>query len=153
MSRLESFFGVEITESTAAYFRPKYPTQNVQRHISKLLQKMSLEPPIPETRVLAVASHVRPFRHIITIPHTNTKPQVVYGSAPPLTKEPKPRHPFRLTSNRYVGNTMATFIMQALGCEVSALNTVQLSMPSPFPLPSSHPFPPNLPTPKPFFYL
>lgn len=29
--------------------------------------------------------------------------------------------------SRYVGNTMATFIMQALGCEVAALNTVQFS--------------------------
>ncbi|KAI5205548.1 Ribokinase-like protein [Aureobasidium subglaciale] len=27
----------------------------------------------------------------------------------------------------YVGNTMATFVMQALGCEVSAINTVQFS--------------------------
>ncbi|EPE29173.1 Ribokinase-like protein [Glarea lozoyensis ATCC 20868] len=43
--------------------------------------------PIPETHVLAVASHV------------------VYG---------------------YVGNTMATFVMQSLGCEVSSINTVQL---------------------------
>ncbi|KAH7064574.1 Ribokinase-like protein [Macrophomina phaseolina] len=49
---------------------------------------MSREPSIPETRVLAIASHV------------------VHG---------------------YVGNTMATFIMQALGCEVSAINTVHYS--------------------------
>ncbi|CAL3964221.1 unnamed protein product [Diplocarpon coronariae] len=48
----------------------------------------SAEHPVPETRVLAVASHV------------------VYG---------------------YVGNTMATFAMQSLGCEVAALNTVQFS--------------------------
>jgi len=27
----------------------------------------------------------------------------------------------------YVGNTMATFVMQSLGCEVAALNTVQFS--------------------------
>ncbi|RDL36742.1 putative pyridoxal kinase [Venustampulla echinocandica] len=44
--------------------------------------------PIPETKVLAIASHV------------------VYG---------------------YVGNTMATFVMQSLGCEVAALNTVEFS--------------------------
>ncbi|KAK5101659.1 putative pyridoxal kinase [Lithohypha guttulata] len=44
--------------------------------------------PVPETRVLAVASHV------------------VYG---------------------YVGNTMATFCMQTLGCDVSAINTVNFS--------------------------
>lgn len=43
---------------------------------------------IPETRVLAIASHV------------------VYG---------------------YVGNTMAGFVMQALGCEVAAINTVNFS--------------------------
>ncbi|KAF2435866.1 Ribokinase-like protein [Tothia fuscella] len=43
---------------------------------------------VPETKVLAIASHV------------------VYG---------------------YVGNTMATFVMQSLGCEVSAINTVHFS--------------------------
>ncbi|KAI9813060.1 MAG: putative pyridoxal kinase [Pycnora praestabilis] len=46
------------------------------------------ELPVPETRVLAIASHV------------------VYG---------------------YVGNTMAAFVMQAMGCEVAALNTVHFS--------------------------
>ncbi|MCJ1396473.1 putative pyridoxal kinase [Xylographa bjoerkii] len=49
---------------------------------------MSSDLPVPETRVLAIASHV------------------VYG---------------------YVGNTMAAFVMQVLGCEVAALNTVQFS--------------------------
>lgn len=34
---------------------------------------------------------------------------------------------------RYVGNTMATFVMQSLGCEVAALNTVQFSMSLPRP--------------------
>lgn len=29
--------------------------------------------------------------------------------------------------HRYVGNTMATFVMQSLGCEVAALNTVHFS--------------------------
>ncbi|PNS20421.1 pyridoxal kinase [Sphaceloma murrayae] len=43
---------------------------------------------IPDTHVLAIASHV------------------TYG---------------------YVGNTMATFVMQSLGCEVSAINTVNFS--------------------------
>ncbi|EHY61004.1 Pyridoxal kinase [Exophiala dermatitidis] len=43
---------------------------------------------VPETKVLAIASHV------------------VYG---------------------YVGNTMATFVMQTLGCDVGAINTVQFS--------------------------
>lgn len=37
---------------------------------------------------------------------------------------------YLMISSRYVGNTMATFIMQALGCEVAALNTVQFSRPS-----------------------
>ncbi|KAK8243920.1 Ribokinase-like protein [Phyllosticta capitalensis] len=49
---------------------------------------MSDDHTIPETRVLAIASHV---------------------------------------AHGYVGNTMATFIMQALGCEVSAINTVHYS--------------------------
>lgn len=49
---------------------------------------MASSPLVPETRVLAIASHV------------------VYG---------------------YVGNTMATFVMQSLGCEVAALNTVHFS--------------------------
>ena len=34
---------------------------------------------------------------------------------------------YLMMPSRYVGNTMATFIMQALGCEVAALNTVQFS--------------------------
>ncbi|MCJ1463764.1 putative pyridoxal kinase [Pseudocyphellaria aurata] len=50
---------------------------------------MSSDSPLPETKVLAIASHV------------------VYG---------------------YVGNTMAAFVMQVMGCEVAALNTVQFSM-------------------------
>ena len=34
----------------------------------------------------------------------------------------------RLTrSHSHVGNTMASFVMQSLGCDVSALNTVQFS--------------------------
>ncbi|KAA8634329.1 hypothetical protein SMACR_04882 [Sordaria macrospora] len=46
------------------------------------------EPPVPDTRVLAVASHV---------------------------------------SFSYVGNKIAVFSMQSLGCDVAALNTVQFS--------------------------
>ncbi|KAF3762541.1 Ribokinase-like protein, partial [Cryphonectria parasitica EP155] len=49
---------------------------------------MSTDLPVPETRVLAVASHV------------------VSG---------------------YVGNKIAVFTMQSLGCDVAALNTVQFS--------------------------
>lgn len=32
-----------------------------------------------------------------------------------------------LTKHRYVGNKMAAFVMQAMGCDVAALNTVQFS--------------------------
>ena len=32
-----------------------------------------------------------------------------------------------LNTRRYVGNTMAGFVMQSLGCEVAAMNTVQFS--------------------------
>lgn len=49
---------------------------------------LKIELPVPETKVLAVSSHV------------------AYG---------------------HVGNTMVTLIMQSLGCEVAAINTVQLS--------------------------
>ncbi|KAI0008895.1 Ribokinase-like protein [Xylariaceae sp. FL0662B] len=49
---------------------------------------MSAEPPVPETSVLAVASHV------------------VSGN---------------------VGNKIAVFVLQSMGCEVAALNTVQFS--------------------------
>ena len=35
-------------------------------------------------------------------------------------------------STRYVGNTMATFVMQSMGCEVAALNTVHFSERLPF---------------------
>jgi pyridoxine kinase len=49
---------------------------------------MSTVPTIPDTRVLAVASHV------------------VSG---------------------YVGNKIAVFVLQSLGCDVAALNTVQFS--------------------------
>lgn len=33
-----------------------------------------------------------------------------------------------LTEYRYVGNKMAAFVMQTMGCDVAALNTVQFSM-------------------------
>ncbi|KAH8775584.1 Ribokinase-like protein [Diaporthe sp. PMI_573] len=56
--------------------------------ISQVAPRMSADLPVPETRVLAVASHV------------------VSG---------------------YVGNKIAVFAMQSLGCDVAALNTVQFS--------------------------
>ena len=45
-------------------------------------------------------------------------------SLTPLRCKPQPL----LTLTSYVGNTMAAFVMQAMGCEVSAINTVQFSM-------------------------
>ena len=33
-----------------------------------------------------------------------------------------------LTDYRYVGNKMAAFVMQSMGCDVATLNTVQFSM-------------------------
>ena len=33
-----------------------------------------------------------------------------------------------LIEYRYVGNKMAAFVMQTMGCDVAALNTVQFSM-------------------------
>ena len=35
-----------------------------------------------------------------------------------------------LTGYRYVGNKMAAFVMQTMGCDVAAVNTVQFSMPT-----------------------
>ncbi|KAL8999459.1 MAG: hypothetical protein Q9169_001664 [Polycauliona sp. 2 TL-2023] len=52
---------------------------------------MSVEPLVPETKVLAIASHVG----------------TLWRS--------------------YMGNTMAAFVMQTLGCEVAAMNTVHYS--------------------------
>lgn len=61
---------------------------------------------VPETKVLAIASHVCPPPPQPYYTHTHTHYQVVYG---------------------YVGNTMAAFVMQSLGCDVAALNTVHFS--------------------------
>ena len=35
-----------------------------------------------------------------------------------------------LTGYRYVGNKMAAFVMQTMGCDVAVINTVQFSMPN-----------------------
>jgi len=50
----------------------------------------------------------------------------VVGHAPPLLSSIS----FFLSlssRNRYVGNKMATFALQALGCDVAAINTVNFS--------------------------
>ncbi|TQS39403.1 hypothetical protein Golomagni_00073 [Golovinomyces magnicellulatus] len=57
--------------------------------------------PVPETSVLAISSHVYSFL-------------LVFDAA-------------ELTELRHVGNTMATIVMQSLGCDVAAINTVQFS--------------------------
>ncbi|KAJ8129691.1 hypothetical protein O1611_g3939 [Lasiodiplodia mahajangana] len=57
---------------------------------------MNPEPPVPETSVLAVASHVGKL----------------YSSA---------------HVDPHVGNKIAVFVLQSLGCDVAALNTVQFS--------------------------
>ncbi|KXX77468.1 Pyridoxal kinase [Madurella mycetomatis] len=64
---------------------------------------MSEGPPVPETRVLAVASHV------------------------PKSLEPRLYAANTIPVPRYVGNKIAVFSMQSLGCDVAALNTVQFS--------------------------
>ena len=80
----------------------------------------------PETQILAIASHVRfvLFRNS----HANETLMEITGrlrvSLMPLHCKSQPP----LTLNSYVGNTMAVFVMQAMGCEVSAINTVQFSM-------------------------
>ncbi|KAG7151590.1 Pyridoxal kinase like protein [Verticillium longisporum] len=66
----------------------KPPSPDPLTFHSASLDCMASELPVPETRVLAVASHV------------------VSGN---------------------VGNKIAVFTLQSLGCEVAALNTVQFS--------------------------
>jgi pyridoxal/pyridoxine/pyridoxamine kinase len=41
--------------------------------------------------------------------------------------DPRLRATALLIVIRYVGNTMATFVLQSLGCDVAALNTVHFS--------------------------
>lgn len=55
------------------------------------------------------------------------------------TASTKTRRLVLISSFRYVGNTMATFVMQALGCAVAALNTVHFSTLA-CPSSISHPF-------------
>ena len=83
--------------------------------------------PIPETSVLAIASHVG-------IPHIkNLKAALTDHSlqgrlwvSRPIARQSEVSIRLRLRV-RYVGNTMATFVMQSLGCDVAALNTVHFS--------------------------
>jgi pyridoxine kinase len=77
---------------------------------------------VPDTRVLAIASHVRFTRirqikglHLTCDRSSTGEPFSICDIA--LTE-------FGL---RYVGNKMATFVMQTMGCDVSAINTVHYS--------------------------
>ncbi|KAK7923117.1 pyridoxal kinase [Apiospora marii] len=69
---------------------------------------MNSEPPVPETSVLAVASHS-------------------LSAAIPTCA--RPRTWLLLTDYLHsnVGNKIAVFVLQSLGCDVAALNTVQFS--------------------------
>ena len=50
------------------------------------------------------------------------------GKSPNVTISHSARPKQSLTVYRYVGNKMAAFVMQTMGCDVAALNTVQYSM-------------------------
>ena len=126
-----------------------------------------MDPLVPETKVLAIASHVGtvdactssngltlnvarsstgmlacvisslqiPPSHGVNTPHVVEDPSSCRGHSSD-----------QLFLARHVGNTMAAFVMQSLGCDVSALNTVQFSkhppLPSPlFPLSSDSRYP------------
>ena len=91
---------------------------------------------IPETKVLTIASHVGLVDLVSRADMTDIQRQgCLWVSILIESYEGAERlHPVLLKSieyltiPRHVGNTMAAFVMQALGCEVAALNTVQFSM-------------------------
>jgi pyridoxine kinase len=86
---------------------------------------------VPETRVLAVASHVS------YTPNTSYVDQIInispgclwvcYLCLCGVIQSSDDNLQTDIFSS-HVGNTMATFVMQSLGCEVAALNTVNFSM-------------------------
>ena len=82
---------------------------------------MSARTEMAETKVLAIASHVS------TTKMQKAKLTMIWRSF--MGKSiPKSRFPAPDTNlDSYVGNTMVTFVMQSLGCEVSALHTVHFS--------------------------
>lgn len=84
---------------------------------------MASELPVPETRVLAVASHVSLLPSVTPRGTIINKAPGCLGVSP-ASSEPWPP---RLILPRNVGNKIAVFTLQSLGCEVAALNTVQFS--------------------------
>jgi hypothetical protein len=77
---------------------------------------------VPETRVLAIASHVRLigaqlYSCMQLMSHRWSMGKLVTHEWSCLTD----------LCMRYVGNKMAAFVMQSLGCDVSAINTVHYS--------------------------
>jgi hypothetical protein len=79
---------------------------------------------VPDTRVLAIASHVRvtsraTVEPLLTIPTGSPRVSLAWSAS------------IRngLCDWSYVGNKMATFVMQSMGCDVSAINTVNYSKP------------------------
>lgn len=79
---------------------------------------------VPETRVLAVASHVSAKPRLLRASTNVTTGRLRVGS--PIINSTYRDLPLISTCS-HVGNTMATFVMQSLGCEVAALNTVHFS--------------------------
>jgi pyridoxine kinase len=83
--------------------------------------------PVPETRVLAVASHVRNpalEQSVFQLKRLPTSRSYLGLSWPaPVTA----RALFSLSLTRNVGNKIAVFVLQSLGLDVCALNTVQFS--------------------------
>ena len=92
---------------------------------------MSTEPARPETRVLAIASHVgcqRPFMPAVRMADTSYQ-GCLWVSLPIAPIDHLARPIQSMTGYRYVGNKMAAFVMQTMGCDVAAINTVHFSMP------------------------
>lgn len=98
---------------------------------------------VPETKVLAVASHVCATIPVVTVEQLCFDQLIpdlsrsLMGWLRPMDADDadddgmvRARHLLiRILwwAHRFVGNTMATFVMQSLGCDVSAINTVHFS--------------------------
>ncbi|KAJ6789820.1 hypothetical protein PWT90_04511 [Aphanocladium album] len=86
---------------------------------------MSAAPIVPPTRVLAVASHVSTQHHTQCIAASDKSARLFLGKLCSL--HGKALWFQRLTFRSYVGNKVAVFVLQSLGCDTAALNTVQFS--------------------------
>lgn len=95
------------------------------------LNEMSSDSLVPETKVLAIASHVgmQPPCHPCVAKADTSRLYMGESTCWPAGSNfCQAQLKVVLMRRRYVGNTMAAFVMQVLGCEVAALNTVQFSM-------------------------